>query len=125
MSVNNIVEEVKKLTALELKELVESIEETFGVSAAAAMSAAPVAAASADGASSADKTEFKVILKDAGAQKIKTIKALRSVIDGLGLKEAKAFTDDAPCTIKENVNKEEAESIKKTLEEAGAVVELS
>lgn len=115
-----IIEELKVLTVLELSELVKAVEEEFGVSAAAAVAvAAPVAGAAAV----EEKTEFDVILKEAGAEKIKVIKAVRE-ITGLGLAEAKALVDGAPKTLKEAAPKEEAESIKAKLAEVGATVEL-
>ena len=116
-----IIEELKVLTVLELSELVKAVEEEFGVSAAAAVA---VAAPAAGGAAAAEeKTEFDVILKDAGAEKIKVIKAVRE-ITGLGLAEAKALVDGAPKTLKEAASKDEAESIKAKLAEVGATVEL-
>ena len=119
--VTAIIEELKVLTVLELAELVKAVEEEFGVSAAAAVA---VAAPAAGGAAAAEeKTEFDVILKDAGAEKIKVIKAVRE-ITGLGLAEAKALVDGAPKTLKEAASKEDAEKIKAQLEEVGAKVEL-
>ena len=116
-----MIEELKTLTVLELSELVKAVEEEFGVSAAAAVA---VAAPAAGGAAAAEeKTEFDVVLKEAGAEKIKVIKAVRE-ITGLGLAEAKAIVDGAPKTLKEAVAKEEAESIKAKLTEVGATVEL-
>lgn len=116
----NFVEEIKALTVLELNELVKAIEEEFGVSAAApvvmAGGAAPAAAAE-------EKTEFDVVLVDAGASKMGVIKAVKE-ITGLGLKESKAAVDEAPKTIKEGISKADAEEIKKKLEDAGAKVEL-
>ncbi|EOD01483.1 50S ribosomal protein L7/L12 [Caldisalinibacter kiritimatiensis] len=122
--VQNLIEEVKNLTVLELSELVKALEEEFGVSAQApvAMAAMPAAGAAAGGAAE-EKTEFDVILADAGSSKIKVIKAVRG-ITGLGLKEAKALVDGAPSPVKEGVSKDEAEEIKSQLEEAGATVEL-
>lgn len=118
--VTAIVEELKGLTVLELSELVHAVEEEFGVSAAAAVAvAAPTEAAAAV----AEQTEFDVILKNPGAGKINVIKVVRA-ITGLGLKEAKALVDEAPKPVKEQVSKDEAESIKKQLEEAGAEVEV-
>ena len=116
-----LIEDVKALTVLELSELVKALEEEFGVSAAApvAVAAAPAAAAPA----AEEKTEFDVVLKSAGANKIQVIKVVRE-ITGLGLKEAKAVVDEAPKTVKEGVSKEDAESIKTKLTEAGAEVEL-
>ena len=116
-----MIEELKTLTVLELSELVKAVEEEFGVSAAAAVA---VAAPAAGGAAAAEeKTEFNVVLKEAGAEKIKVIKAVRE-ITGLGLAEAKALVDGAPKTLKEAVAKEEAEEIKAKLAEVGATVEL-
>ena len=120
--VTNLIEEVKSLTVLELSELVKALEEEFGVSAAApavAVAAAPAAAAP----SAEEKTEFDVVLKSAGANKINVIKVVKE-ITGLGLKEAKALVDEAPKTIKEGASKDDAESIKTKLTEAGAEVEL-
>ena len=107
--VTNLIEEVKSLTVLELSELVKALEEEFGVSAAA-----PAAE---------EKTEFDVVLKSAGANKINVIKVVKE-ITGLGLKEAKALVDEAPKTVKEGASKDDAESIKAKLTEAGAEVEL-
>ena len=116
-----MIEELKTLTVLELSELVKAVEEEFGVSAAAAVAvAAPVAGAAA---AAEEKTEFDVILAEAGAEKIKVIKAVRE-ITGLGLAEAKAVVDGAPKTLKEATSKEDAEAIKAKLEEVGAKVEL-
>lgn len=121
--VTKLIDEVKGLTVLELSELVKALEEEFGVSAAApvAVAAAPVGGAAAGGA--AEQTEFTVVLKDAGAEKIKVIKVVRE-LTGLGLKEAKELVDGAPKTVKENVSKEEVDSIKAKLEEAGASIEV-
>ena len=120
--ITSMIEELKTLTVLELSELVKAVEEEFGVSAAAAVA---VAAPAAGGAAAAEeKTEFDVILKEAGAEKIKVIKAVRE-ITGLGLAEAKAVVDGAPKTLKEAVAKEEAEEIKAKLAEVGATVELA
>ncbi len=116
-----MIEELKTLTVLELSELVKAVEEEFGVSAAAAVA---VAAPAAGGAAAAEeKTEFDVILKEAGPEKIKVIKVVRE-ITGLGLADAKAVVDGAPKTLKESVSKEEAEEIKNKLSEVGATVEL-
>jgi large subunit ribosomal protein L7/L12 len=121
MAVAELIEQIDKLTVLELADLVKQLEEKYGVSAAAPamMMAAPAAAA----APAAEKTEFDVVLADAGAEKIKVIKAVRE-ITSLGLTEAKAFVESAPKAVKEGINKDEAESIKKKLEEAGAKVEI-
>ncbi len=116
-----MIEELKTLTVLELSELVKAVEEEFGVSAAAAVAVAAPAAGAA--AAVEEKTEFDVILKEAGAEKIKVIKAVRE-ITGLGLAEAKALVDGAPKTLKEAAPKEEAEEIKAKLAEVGATVEL-
>lgn len=118
--VTNLVEAVKELTVLELSELVKALEEEFGVSAAApvAVAAAPVAAAAAE-----EKTEFDVVLKAAGSNKIAVIKAVREAT-GLGLKEAKALVDGAPKNVKEGISKEDAEALKAKLTEAGAEVEV-
>ncbi len=116
-----IVEELKTLSVLELSELVKAVEEEFGVSAAAAVVAAGPAAGGA--AAAEEKTEFDVVLADAGAQKIKVVKAVKD-ITGLGLAEAKALVDGAPKAVKEAASKEEAEEIKAKLEEVGAKVEL-
>ena len=116
-----MIEELKTLTVLELSELVKAVEEEFGVSAAAAVAVAAPAAGAA--AAAEEKTEFDVILKEAGAEKIKVIKVVRE-ITGLGLADAKAVVDGAPKTLKESVSKEEAEEIKTKLSEVGATVEL-
>jgi large subunit ribosomal protein L7/L12 len=117
-----LIEEVKALTVLELSELVKALEEEFGVSAAApvAVAAAPAAAAAT---AEEEKTEFTPVLTDFGAKKLDVIKAVRE-ITGLGLKEAKELVESAPKAIKENISKDEAESIKAKLEGAGAKVEL-
>ena len=120
--IENLIAEIEKLTVLELADLVKAIEEKFGVSAAAA---AVVAAPAAGGAAAAEeKSSFNVVLKDAGANKIAVIKAVREAT-GLGLKEAKDLVDGAPKTVKENVGKEDAEALQKALTEAGATVELA
>ena len=119
--VAKFIEEIKSLTVLELNELVKAIEEEFGVSASAAVMVAGAAGAGA--AAAEEKTEFDVVLKEMGDQKMAVIKAVRT-ITGLGLKEAKAAVEGAPTTLKEAVSKDEAEDIKKQLEEVGAVVEL-
>lgn len=117
----SIIEEIEKMSALEIVELVKALEEKFGVSAAAPVMVAGGAAEG--GAAAEEKTSFSVELKAAGEQKIQVIKAVRE-LTGLGLKEAKDIVDGAPKMVKENVAKAEAEEIKKKLEEAGAVVEL-
>ena len=119
--IENLIAEIEKLTVLELADLVKAIEEKFGVSAAAA---AVVAAAPGATAAVEEKSSFNVILKDAGANKIAVIKAVREAT-GLGLKEAKDLVDGAPKTLKENVAKEEADKMKADLEAAGATVELA
>ena len=120
LNIENIVAELKEATILELNDLVKAIEEEFGVTAAA-----PVAVAAAGGAAAAgeEKSDFDVILKDAGASKINVIKVVREAT-GLGLKEAKALVDEAPKPVKEKVSKDAAEDIKKQLEELGATVEI-
>jgi len=124
MAVAELIDQIDKLTVLELADLVKQLEEKYGVSAAApAMMMAGPAAGGAAAAPAAEKTEFDVILADAGAEKIKVIKAVRE-ITSLGLTEAKAFVESAPKAVKEGVNKDEAESVKKKLEEAGAKVEI-
>ena len=115
-----IIEELKGLTVLELSELVHAVEDEFGVSAAAAVA---VAGPAADAPAAAEQTEFDVILKSAGGNKIAVIKAVRE-ITGLGLKEAKALVDGAPKPVKEQVSKEDAEAVKEKLEAAGAEVEM-
>ena len=114
-----LIEEVKGLTVVELAELVHALEDTFGVSAAAAAVAAPAAA----GEAAEEKTEFDVVLKDIGANKIAVIKVVRA-LTGLGLKEAKEIVDNAPKTLKEAISKEDAEKIAAELKEAGAEVEV-
>ena len=116
-----IIDSVKELSVLELKELIDAYCEEFGVSAVAA--AAPAAAGAAAGAAEEEKTEFDVILAEAGATKMQVIKLVKE-ISGLGLKEAKAIVDGAPKAIKEKVSKAEAEDIQKKLTEAGAKVEI-
>ncbi|MDH4330758.1 MAG: 50S ribosomal protein L7/L12 [Candidatus Moranbacteria bacterium] len=118
-----LVEEIEKMTVLELSELVEILEEKFGVSAAAPMMMGAMPAAGGEAEAAAEKSEFNVELIAAGDQKINVIKAVRE-ISGLGLKEAKDLVDGAPKVIKEKVKKEEAEEMKKKLTDAGATVEL-
>jgi len=118
-----IVDELNKLSALELSQIVKHLENEWGVSAAAP--AAAVADAAPEAAPAEDaKSEFNIVLKDAGAQKVAVIKAVKE-ITGLGLGEAKAIVDGAPATVKEKVNKDDANTAKKLLEEAGATVELA
>ena len=121
MSKEEMIEEIKKMTVVELADLVKAIEEEFGVSAVAA--AAPAAGGAAGAAAAEEKSSFNVVLKEAGDQKIKVIKVVRDAT-GLGLKEAKDLVDGAPKTVKEDVSKDEAEAMKAKLEEAGATVEL-
>ena len=120
MNKEEMIEEIKKMTVVELADLVKAIEEELGVSAVAA--AAPAAGAVAGAAE--EKTSFDVVLKEAGANKIPVIKVVRDAT-GLGLKEAKDLVDGAPKTIKEGVSKDEAEELKAKFEEAGATVELA
>ena len=122
MSKEEMIEEIKKMTVVELADLVKAIEEEFGVSAVAA--AAPAAAGAVAGGAAEEKSAFDVVLKEAGANKIQVIKVVRDAT-GLGLKEAKELVDGAPKTIKEGVAKEEAEELKAKFVEVGAVVELA
>ena len=119
---DQVVDFLSNLTVIELSNLVSELEDKWGVSAAAAVAVAGAPAADG-GAAAEEQTEFDVILKDEGAKKINTIKAVRA-ITGLGLKEAKELVENAPSPVKEAVSKEEAESVKKQLEEAGANVEI-
>ncbi len=121
----DVIKFIENMTVLELAEFVKELEEKFGVSAAApvAVAAAPAAAAGAEAAPAEEKTSFDVILSEVGAQKIQVIKVVRQ-ITGLGLKEAKELVEGAPKPVKEGVSKEEAEEIKKKLEEVGAKVEI-
>ena len=119
--ITNILEEIKSLTIIELADLVKAVEEEFGVSAAAPVGV--VAAAGAAAPAAEEKTEFDVILASFGAKKLDVIKVVRE-ITGLGLKDAKDLVESAPKTIKEGVAKDEAEAVKKALEEAGAEVEV-
>jgi large subunit ribosomal protein L7/L12 len=121
--VDSILEEIKGLTLLEASELVKKMEEAFGVSAAAAAPVAAAGGAAAGAAPAEEKTEFSVVLTDVGGNKINVIKAVREVTS-LGLKEAKDLVDGAPKTVKEGVNKDEAATIKKKFEDAGAKVEI-
>lgn len=120
MDKNKIIEALKGMSLMELNELVQACEEEFGVSAAAAVVAAPVGGAEGG---SEEKSEYNVVLKEIGSEKIKVIKAVREAT-GLGLKEAKALVDGAPANVKENVEPEEAKKLKEALEAVGAVVEL-
>jgi ribosomal protein L7/L12 len=122
VDIKKLAEELVNLTVLEVNELKNTLKDEYGIepaAAAVAVAAAPAAAAEEEG-----KSEFNVVLKDAGAQKIAVIKAVKEAT-GLGLGEAKAIVDGAPATVKEKVKKDEAEALKKTLEEAGATVELA
>lgn len=124
ISKDEILEAIAQMSVMDVVELISAMEEKFGVSAAAAVAVAPAAGgAAAGGAAAAEKSEFDVVLADGGANKVAVIKVVREVT-GLGLKEAKAAVDEAPSTLKEGVAKEEAEEIKKKLEEAGAKAEL-
>jgi len=119
-----LIEQIKTMTVLELADLVKALEETFGVSAAAAVAAAPAAAGGGEAAAAVEEqTEFDVILESAGDKKINVIKVVRAAT-GLGLKEAKALVDGAPNPVKEGVSKEEADKLKAELEESGATVKL-
>ena len=120
-NIEQIIADIKELKLLEVAELVKLMEEEFGVSAAAPVAVA--GAAVAGGAAAEEKTEFDVVLADAGASKLKVVKVVKD-LTGLGLKEAKDVVDGAPKTVKEGVSKDEAESIKAALEEAGAKVEI-
>ncbi len=122
VSQEEILETISNMTVMEVVDLISAMEEKFGVSAAAAVAAAP-AAAGGEAAAAAEKTEFDVVMTSFGANKVAVIKAVRG-ITGLGLKEAKEAVESAPTTIKEAVTKEEAEEVKKQLEEAGASVEI-
>jgi large subunit ribosomal protein L7/L12 len=123
IATEEFISQIDSMTVLELNNLVKALETHYGVSAAAAVAAAPAAGGAAAAAPVEEKTEFDVVLKAAGDKKINVIKAVREVTS-LGLKEAKDLVESAPATIKEGVNKDEAESIKKKFEEAGATVEV-
>ncbi len=123
LSKDDILNAIAEMSVMDVVELVEAMEEKFGVSAAAAVAAAPAAAGDAGGAAAEEQTEFDVVLAGAGDKKVNVIKAVRG-LTGLGLKEAKAMVDGAPSTVKEGVSKEDAEAAKKELEEAGASVEI-
>ena len=123
LSKDDILNAVADMSVMEVVELVQSMEEKFGVSAAAAVVAAPAAADGDAGAAAEEQSEFDVVLTSAGEKKVNVIKAVRA-ITGLGLKEAKGLVDEAPSAVKEGASKEEAEDLKKQLEEAGATVEL-
>ena len=123
MSKEDILNAIAEMSVMEVVELIEAMEEKFGVTAAAAVAAAPAAAAGDAGGAAEEKTEFDVVLTAAGDKKVNVIKVVRAVT-GLGLKEAKGLVDGAPSPIKEGASKEEAEDIKKQLEEAGGSAEL-
>ena len=123
MTNQEIIEAIESMTLLQVKELVDEMKEKFGVTGAIAVAGAP-AAGGAAAAAEEEKTEFDVVLKDAGSEKIKVIKVVREVVSGLGLKEAKDMVESAPKTIKEAVSKDEAEAVKKKMTEAGATVEI-
>ena len=124
LSKEEILDAIAEMSVMDIVGLIEAMEEKFGVTAAAAVAAAPVAAAGGDaGGAAAEQTEFDVILTSGGEKKVNVIKVVRAVT-GLGLKEAKAVVDGAPGPVKEGASKEEAEDIKKQLEEAGGSVEL-
>ena len=127
MNREELLSAIESMTVLELAELVKAMEEKFGVSAAAPVAVAAAAPAAGGGAAAAadeEKTEFDVILKEVGADKIKVIKVVREIVSGLGLKEAKELVESAPKPIKEGVTKDEAEKIKAKLAEVGAAVEV-
>jgi len=123
LSKDDLLNAIAEMSVMEVVELVQSMEEKFGVSAAAAVAAAPAAAGGDAGAAVEEQSEFDVMLTGIGEKKVNVIKAVRA-ITGLGLKEAKAVVDEAPSAVKEGVTKDEAEDFKKQLEEAGATVEL-
>ena len=127
MTHEEFIAEIEKMSVVELADLVKALEEKFGVSAAAAVAVVPGAAgagAAAAAESEEEKTEFDVVLKDAGPNKLKVIKVVREQVSGLGLKEAKDLVEAAPKAIKEGVSKEEAGTIKKAFEEVGAVIDI-
>jgi len=123
VSKDDILESIANMSVMEVVDLISAMEEKFGVSAAAAVAVAAPAAGGAEAAAAEEQTEFDVVMTSFGSNKVGVIKVVRAVT-GLGLKEAKDAVEGAPSTIKEGVNKEEAESIKKQLEEAGATVEV-
>ena len=124
MDKEEILNAIAEMSVMDVVELVSAMEEKFGVSAAAAVAAAPAAGGAGDaGGAAEEKDEFEVVLTSAGEKKVNVIKVVRA-ITGLGLKEAKALVDEAPSSVKEGATKDEAEDIKKQLEEAGAGVEL-
>ena len=123
LSKDDILNAIAEMSVMDIVELIEAMEEKFGVTAAAAVAAAPAAAGGDAGGAAEEKTEFDVVLTAAGDKKVNVIKVVRAVT-GLGLKEAKGLVDGAPSPIKEGASKEEAEDIKKQLEEAGGAAEL-
>lgn len=123
LSKDEILDAIAEMSVMDVVDLVAAMEEKFGVTAAAAVAAAPVAAAGGDAAAAEEKTEFDVVLASAGEKKVNVIKVVRG-ITGLGLKEAKALVDGAPSPVKEGASKDEAEDIKKQIEEAGGTVEI-
>jgi len=123
LSKDDILNAIAEMSVMDVVELVSAMEEKFGVSAAAAVAAAPAAAGGDAGGAAEEQTEFEVLITSAGEKKVNAIKVVRG-ITGLGLKEAKALVDEAPSTVKEGVTKDEADDIKKQLEEAGASVEV-
>ena len=124
MTHEEFIAAIESMTVIELNDLVKALEEKFGVSAAAPVAVAGAAGAAAAAAPAEEQTEFDVILKDAGSEKIKVIKAVREYVSGLGLKEAKEFVESCPKTIKEGATKEEAEKIKEAFAAVGATVEI-
>ena len=122
--IDALIEQVSNLTVLELSELVHALEDKFGVSAAAPVAVAAGPAVAAAGPVVEEKTEFDVVMTSFGAEKVKVIKAVREIVSGLGLAEAKALVEGIPAKIKEAVSKDEAEQLKKKLEEVGATVEI-
>ncbi len=123
LSKEEILDAISNMTVMEVVDLISAMEEKFGVSAAAAVAAVPMAGGGEAGDAAAEKTEFDVVMTSFGSNKVAVIKAVRG-ITGLGLKEAKALVESAPAPVKEGVSKDEAEEIKKQLEEAGASVEI-
>lgn len=124
-SYEKFVDEIGNMTVLELADLVKALESKFGISAAMPVASAPAAAAADAAPVAAEKSEYKVTLKDAGAEKIKVIKALREIVPNLALSDAKKLTEETPAVVAESVAKADAEKMKKKLEEVGAKVELA
>ena len=124
MTHEEFISAIESMTVIELNDLVKALEEKFGVSAAAPVAVAGAAGAAAAAAPAEEQTEFDVILKDAGSEKIKVIKAVREYVSGLGLKEAKEFVESCPKAIKEGATKDEAEKIKEAFAAVGATVEI-